>query len=106
MPSKRYRTEIAKTPFLKVTDFRFENEEFLTFQESTNEFGYTGKDILHGVISVFVSSDASPKQAVKYDKSQSLVTPDAYMGSCTTETLYSLDCAIMGQYISAFPKLA
>ena len=71
MAFKQYRTEMVKTQFLKLTDFLFENEEFLTFQKGTNEFSdpqNRGKDILHGVIRVFVSSTASPKQAVKYDK--------------------------------------
>ena len=36
--SKRNRTAIAKRQFLEVIDSPFENDEFLSFQDSTNEF--------------------------------------------------------------------
>ena len=57
LPSKRYRTGIVKTQFPLVIDFPFENDEFLTFKDSTNEFRdheNIGKDILHGKIRVFI----------------------------------------------------
>ena len=56
--------EIPKIQFLGAYDFPFENKEFLTFQESTNEFRdpeNIEKDILHGKICVFFRSVASPK---------------------------------------------
>ena len=64
MANKRYRTEILKFQFLAVIDFSFENDEFLTFQESTNEFRdpeNIEKGILHGKIRVFFYSVASPQ---------------------------------------------
>ena len=71
--------------FLGAIDFPFESEEFLTFQESNNEFRDPENieiDKLHGKIHVFVRSFASPQLTVKCDKSESLGTPDAHMGSC------------------------
>ena len=55
------------------------------FQNSTNEFREPKnieKDILHGKIRVFVRSVSSPIATVKCDKSESLGTPDANVGSC------------------------
>ena len=63
-PSKRYRTEILKFQFLAAIDFPFENDEFLTFQDSTNEFrgpANKEKDILHGKIRVFLRSVVNPQ---------------------------------------------
>ena len=63
-PSKRYRTEILKFQFLTAIDFPFENDEFLTFQDSTNEFRdpkNIQKDILHSKIRIFFRSVASPQ---------------------------------------------
>ena len=71
--------------FLSHINFPFENDEILTFQECTSEFRdpeNIEKDILHGKIRVFLPSVASPQQTVKCDKSESLGTPDAHMGSC------------------------
>ena len=56
--------EILKIQFLAAYDFPFENKEFLTFQESTNEFRdpqNIEKDILHGKIRVFFRSVSSPQ---------------------------------------------
>ena len=47
----------------EAIDFPFENDEFLMFQDSTNEFRdpeNIEKDILHGKIRVFFRSVASP----------------------------------------------
>ena len=63
-PSKRYRTEILKFQFLAAIDFPFENDEFLTFQDSTNEFRDAEKiqkDTLDGKIRVFFRSVPSPQ---------------------------------------------
>ena len=63
-PSKRYRTEILKLQFLAIIDFPFENDEFLIFQDSTNEFRdpeNIQKDILQSKIRVIFRSVASPK---------------------------------------------
>ena len=57
-------TAILKFQFLAIIDFPFENDEFLTFQDSTNEFRdpeNIQKDILHSKIRVFFRSVASPK---------------------------------------------
>ena len=64
MAVKRYRMEILKFLFLAAIDFSFENDEFLTFQDSTIEFRdpeNIQKDISHGKIRVFFRSVASPK---------------------------------------------
>ena len=71
--------------FLGASDFPFENDEILTFQDCTSEFRdleNIKKDILHCKSRVFLRSVASPQQTVKCDKSESLGTPDAHMGSC------------------------
>ena len=50
--------------FLGAIDFPFEYKEFLTFQDSTNEFrdpDNIQKDVLHGKIRVFFHSVASPQ---------------------------------------------
>ena len=63
----------------------FENDDFLTFKDGTNEFRdpeNIAKDILHGKIRVFLHSFTSPQQTVKFDKRESLGTPDAQMGFC------------------------
>ena len=55
---------ILKIQFLGAYDFPFENKEFLTFQESTNEFRdpeNIEKDILHSKIRVFCRSVACPQ---------------------------------------------
>ena len=85
MAVKRYRTEILKFQFLAANDFSFENDEFLTLQDSTNEFRdheNIEKGILHGKIRVIFRSVACPQYTKKCDKSESLGTPDAHMGSC------------------------
>ena len=77
--------EILNFQFLAIIDFPFENDEFLTFQDSTNEFRdpeNIQKDTLDGKIRVFLRSVASPQLTKKCDKSESLGTPDAHMGSC------------------------
>ena len=54
--------EILKFQFLPAIDFPFENDEFLTFPDSTNKFRgpeNIEKDILHSKIGVFFRSVAS-----------------------------------------------
>ena len=56
--------EILKFQFLGAIDFPFENDEFLTFQDSTNEFRdpeNIQKDKLDGKICIFFRSIASPQ---------------------------------------------
>ena len=69
----------------KAINFPFENDDFFTFKDDTNEFRDPEnivKHKLHGKIRVFLRSFTSPQQTVKCDKSESLGTPDAHMGSC------------------------
>ena len=56
--------EILNFQFLAIIDFPFQNDEFLTFQDSTNEFRdpeYMQKYTLDGEIRIFFRSVASPK---------------------------------------------
>ena len=92
----------------KAINFPFENDDFFTFKDDTNEFRdpeNIEKHKLHGKIRVFLRSFTSPQHTVKCDKRESLGTPDAHMGSCAAKPLYSLTSPIMGQYISAFQYL-
>ena len=77
--------KIAKRRFLWDINFPFENNDFLTFKDGTNEFvdpENIEKDILHSKIRVSLRSFTSPQQTVKCNKKESLGTPDAHMGSC------------------------
>ena len=77
--------KIAKYRFLQDINFPFENDDFLTFKDGTNEFvdpENIEKDILHSKIRVSLRSFTSPQQTVKCNKKECLGTPDAHMGSC------------------------
>ena len=66
-------------------NWSFEKDDILTFKDGTNDIRdpeNIAKDILHDKIRVFLRSVANPQQTVKCDKSESLGTPDAHMGSC------------------------
>ena len=62
----------SKDSFDKIfINFLFENDDFLTFKDGTNEFRdpeNIAKDILHGKIRVFLRSFTCPQQTVKCDK--------------------------------------